>query len=129
MHNSSYAEYSLGWALPAPLVELASDNMELIAQLIEAFQVDTAARLQQVRDALANSDLTRLRSEAHTITCSARQVGADTLASVCHEFELAAMESPIPDLAEQVRRIEEHFDDVSMAMILYSGRPLSARGV
>jgi HPt (histidine-containing phosphotransfer) domain-containing protein len=109
-----------GWIPPRLLRELAENGSGLEVELIEAFTRDTALRLEQLRRAITNSDAARLRMEAHTIKGSAWQMGADSVASMCQEIELAACQTPLAQLDERVDRLEARFDEVCRAMALYS---------
>jgi HPt (histidine-containing phosphotransfer) domain-containing protein len=120
--SEQLSESKCGWTPPKLLRELAADGSGLETELIEAFKTDTATRLQRLHSAAANADAARLRMEAHTIKGSARQMGADAIASMCQEIELAAIEAPPWRLAERVDRLEAHFAEVSRAMTLYSNK-------
>jgi HPt (histidine-containing phosphotransfer) domain-containing protein len=109
-----------GWAPPRLLRELAASGSGLEAELIEAFKTDTAIRLEHLRQAIASADAARLRREAHTIKGSAWQMGADSMASLCQEIELAALQTPLTQLDERVNRLEARFVEVCRAMTLYS---------
>ena len=115
----------LRWTPPRLLRELAVDGSGLEAELIEAFQTDTAKRLERLRLAVASADATRLRQEAHTIKGSAWQMGADSVAKICQELELAASQTPLPQsmlLDERVKQLEARFAEVCRAMALYSSK-------
>jgi HPt (histidine-containing phosphotransfer) domain-containing protein len=116
------SECPCGWTPPRLLRLLAADGRGLENELIEAFRTDTATRLQQLRHAITNTDAARLRMEAHTIKGSAWQMGADAVASMCQEIELAASQTPLSQLDERVNRLEARFAEVSRAMALYSAR-------
>ena len=109
-----------GWTPPRLLRELAANGCGLEAELIEAFKTDTAIRLEQLRQAIASADAARLRREAHTIKGSAWQMGADSVATLCQEIELAAFQTPLTQLDERVNRLEARFVEVCRAMTLYS---------
>ncbi|MBZ5578965.1 MAG: Hpt domain-containing protein [Acidobacteriia bacterium] len=79
------------WTLPAELAELAhKEGVGLLHELFAEFETDTAARLETMCEALTKGNLTRTRSEAHTIKGSAVQVGALGLARLCRRMEQAA---------------------------------------
>ena len=111
-----------GWTPPTLLLELAANGSGLEAELIEAFKTDTAHRLEKLRHAITNADAARLRMEAHTIKGSAWQMGADSVASMCQEIELAACQTPLAQLDERVDRLEARFVEVCRDMASYSNQ-------
>jgi HPt (histidine-containing phosphotransfer) domain-containing protein len=108
-----------GWTPPRLLLELAANGCGLEAELIEAFKTDTAIRLERLRRAITSADGARLRMEAHTIKGSAWQMGANSVASVCQEIELAVSQTPLPQLDESVNQLEARFNEVCRAMASY----------
>ena len=70
--------------------------------LIEAFRADSAPRLGQMREAIANGDTKGLSDAAHAIKGGAQQMGADALASICQKLELAAMDTAASELVRWV---------------------------
>ena len=127
--NSPVAEQApeclRGWTPPRLLLELAANASGLEAELIEAFKTDTAIRLGRLRHAITSADAAQLRREAHTIKGSAWQMGADSVAKICQELELAASQTPLPQsmlLDERVKQLEARFAEVCRAMALYSSK-------
>jgi CheY-like chemotaxis protein/HPt (histidine-containing phosphotransfer) domain-containing protein len=115
------SQHHAGWTLPEALRELADDgDPGLILELIEAFRADTAPRLGRMGEAIANADTKGLSSAAHTIKGCARQMGADAMASICQELELAAMDTPTPELVRRLTALEAEFAEVSRAMSLWT---------
>jgi HPt (histidine-containing phosphotransfer) domain-containing protein len=74
-----------------------------------------------MRQALAGSDFTRIRAEAHTIKGSASQMGADALAEACRELEMAANLHDARLISPWLTRIQGLFDDMRGAMSVYAG--------
>ena len=109
-----------GWTPPRLLLELAANGCGLEAELIDAFKSDTAIRLERLRLAITSADAARLRAEAHTIKGNAWQMGADSVATVCQEIELAARQTPLPQLDECVNQLEARFVEVCRGMTVYA---------
>jgi HPt (histidine-containing phosphotransfer) domain-containing protein len=107
------------WTPHAGLLEAISGDDAVLAELIDAFKTDTEIRLQRIRAALEIADVARLRSEAHTITGSARQIGAEALAEVCQQVELANALTPLARFSGLVLRMQELFGEVACAMSSY----------
>jgi two-component system sensor histidine kinase RpfC len=116
------------WSPPPFLLETASGDHGLIADLIDLFNTDTSARIQKVRAALADSDFSRIRREAHTIKGGARQVGADAVADACQELETVCNPQEALLVAARVNRVQELFEEMRRAMASYcSSRSLNLR--
>ena len=114
--SSSYE----AWSPPPFLLETASGDDDLMADLVDAFNIDTSARIQRVRAALAASDFAKIRMEAHTIKGGARQVGADALADACQELETVCTLQEALLVAARPNRVQELFEEIRGAMASYS---------
>ena len=92
---------------------------DLLPELIAAFQSDTSRRLEQVRDAIAVADLTRLRNEVHTIKGSAKQMGAETMVALCVQMETAVHTGKLEEMGTLRTCLESQFLDSCWAMTQY----------
>ena len=118
---SLISQHAAGWTLPESLRELADDGAAgLIPELIEAFRADTAPRLSRMREAIANADAKGLNNAAHTIKGGAPQMGAGAMASICQEFELAAMDTPASELVRRLNTLEAELAQVYRATSLWT---------
>ena len=117
--SKQVSECRRGWTPPTLLLELAANGSGLEAELIDAFKSDTTIRLERLRRAITSADAARLRAEAHTIKGSAWQMGADSVATLCQEIELAAGQTPLPPLDDRVNQLEARFVEVCRAMTVY----------
>jgi DNA-binding response OmpR family regulator len=105
------------WTLPEAFRELAADEgMGFVGEIIRVFERDTEARIRQVRSALVEADIARLQAEIHSMKGSARQVGADVLATACQELESAAGVAPMSYLANRFAEVEAQYGAVCRAM-------------
>lgn len=107
------------WSPPLFLLEMASGNDSFIAHLVDAFNTDTSARIETIRTALAASEFSRLRMEAHTIKGAARQVGADAVADACQELEAVCNLQETLLAASRLNRLQELFEEIRRAMASY----------
>ena len=108
------------WEPPAYLCRLeAVSGAGLLVELIEAFRSDTAARLQRLRDALADGDPARAGREAHAIKGSSSQLGACEMLTLCQLIEYAASSCLPAQVAELVERLETSFAELSGGMAAY----------
>jgi HPt (histidine-containing phosphotransfer) domain-containing protein len=119
-HSDAAPGGSAPWRPTETLLEISEQAPELVNELIDAFESDTNARLQRLRDSLAEGDVMGLRKEAHTLKGSASQMGVDVMASLCREIEAAAMRGQLVVLAERIAALESRFTEVSRSMAEYS---------
>lgn len=105
------------WTLPADLAELAREKgTGLVRDLFADFRSDTTARLESVCEALTKGNLTRTRTEAHTIKGSAVQVGAARLARLCKRMEQSAVAGDMDKTASVFEEMETEFARVLQKM-------------
>jgi len=107
------------WSPPTSILELAGEESDLVAELIQSFTTDVTDRLQQIRDATASGDVVVLTHQVHTIKGSSKQMAADSVASVCEQIEAAVQERPISQLVDLVRQLEVLVREVFDAMAWY----------
>jgi HPt (histidine-containing phosphotransfer) domain-containing protein len=114
------------WSPPLFLLETASGDDCLMADLVDAFDTDTSVRIQRVRAALAASDFSIIRMEAHAIRGGARQVGADAVADACQDIESVCNLQEALLVAARLNRLQELFEEIRLAMSSYcSSRSLN----
>jgi len=98
------------WSPPEELIELAREaGAEIITELLGAFQEDSAARLQVLRDAIRNQDGVLIRGEAHALKGSAAQIGAVEFAACCAEMERLAQNGVPSEQSVLLARAEAEF--------------------
>jgi HPt (histidine-containing phosphotransfer) domain-containing protein len=107
------------WSPPLFLLETASGDDAIIADLVDAFSRDTSARIQKGRAALAAFDFPRIRMEAHTIRGGARQVGADAVADACQELEIVCNLQEALVVAARLNHLQELCEEIRGAMASY----------
>ncbi|HUI58043.1 MAG TPA: Hpt domain-containing protein [Bryobacteraceae bacterium] len=105
------------WVLPDALRQLVqSGDTEILGELIAIFRSDTASRMEALHRALADGDLAVVRAQAHAIKGSAIQVGANGMGQLCKEIELEGTKKSRAELAGMLSRLQECFEQVSVAM-------------
>jgi HPt (histidine-containing phosphotransfer) domain-containing protein len=115
------------WTPPDMFEEIGADaGSELMAELVDSFRLDSGEHLRILREAIAAFDLVRVRREAHSVKGSAKQMGADTMASLCDEIEIAAETGQWRELAVVARRLDESFSHVCLAMTVYRSAPTAS---
>jgi HPt (histidine-containing phosphotransfer) domain-containing protein len=108
------------WAPPAYLVDALSNDAGLLGDLLNAFDLDTAARIARARAALEDFDFRTMQVEAHAIKGGARQVGADSLADACQELESVSASRDVWGASRSLDRVRGRFEKVRRAMFGYS---------
>ena len=117
------------WVLPEALEHLARTGAtDLVAELLDDFRTDVAARLERLRGALATGDAATMKMEVHSIKGSAAQMGAEDLAGACRKMEEDADADGWNMAGAHVDTIQGEFDKVSAAIgrhpLCRKGRPL-----
>jgi HPt (histidine-containing phosphotransfer) domain-containing protein len=107
------------WSPPATILELAGEETDLVAELIQLFTADVADRLQEIRGAMTCANVGVLRHQVHAIKGSSKQMAADGVASICEQIEAAGRERPISQLVDLVRQLEANVGEVCAAMAWY----------
>lgn len=80
--------------------------------LLETFLTDSAERLRQIRQALAQADSQALRLAAHSFKGSCSNMGAPLLAGLCKQLEDIARREQLADAPSLVPLIEQEFQVV-----------------
>ena len=113
------ASCRISWAPPPTIQELAGEENDLVAELIQSYTGDMEDRLQRIRGAMARSDAATLRCQVHAIKGSSKQMAADGVASICEQIEKAERERPVSQLADLVAQLEFLVGEVCDAMAWY----------
>ena len=97
----SFGETSKGLAPPRELptfnatrlIESCGDDEEVIAEVLGDFRASVPVLFEEIAAALDTADRKAARFAAHTLKGSSRTVGAESLAYVCEQLEIAATDS------------------------------------
>ncbi|MEO8592201.1 MAG: Hpt domain-containing protein [Candidatus Solibacter sp.] len=109
------------WHLPETLREFGDVGLDsLVLELIETFLSDTASRYERLEIAVADRDATTVKAEAHSMRGSARQMGADALADLCHSIETSTSQMDWAEVVHQMNQVSMRFADVRSAMSEYA---------
>ena len=85
-------------------------------ELVEAFVSDGARRMDKLKQAAEGPDLEQIRSEAHGLKGSCRNLGANALADVCADIEDRAHKGDSGNLEQNLASAEQLFADVSQCL-------------
>ena len=105
-------------AVMAALIE--ETGPEIVAELIDMFLDETAARRQRMRERLADGDLQRLAREAHALVSSAAQFGGHAASDAALRLERIARTGAAADAAWQ--ELEQMLATLIPALIAFRDR-------
>ena len=109
------------WRLSGALADLERDGeSEFVRDLIDAFLLDTATRLESMRKAAASADLEALAACRHTLKGSTLLVNAFRLAELCGEIQRQAAGKKQRDYLAMVDQLELVLEETREAMIAHS---------
>ncbi|MBB3101835.1 Hpt domain-containing protein [Azomonas macrocytogenes] len=90
------------------------NNLKLImgdrlAALVDTYVADSENRLKLLEEAYTDQQLGELRRLAHSLKGSSSNMGASSLANLCHTLEQLARDAEVSDIAQIVERIQREF--------------------
>ena len=107
------------WCLPPSLSELQQGgDLEIVKELLSMFRTDTEVRLQSLSDALLRQDYTQVKRDAHSLRGSSGQLGATSMAALCHRIESQADAKVSADLVILTKALDNEFERTWQGMAL-----------
>ncbi len=104
---------SVDWQVIDELRDLREEGEpDLLAELIEVFEADTAARLSALRDAVEKGDAEGLRRAAHALRGGSGSLGALRLSRLAEDVESAARSGNLDAVTEQIKGLEGEYERV-----------------
>lgn len=88
------------------LKAVVGDDPDLLAEFVEVFASSVPSQLTEMREALADQDLQRLRIAAHSCKSNARDMGALALSDLCLALEAQCREGALEAPQSQIEAIE-----------------------
>ncbi len=88
------------------LASLVGKEPAVLMDFLHAFQVDAAEIAQTLRKACTGLDAEQTGRQAHKLKSSAQMVGAQALAGLCGEMELAGRARDMPTLTRLLPAFE-----------------------
>ena len=89
---------------------------ELLSELIDLFIKDSPARIDRLREALAQDDAVALAQAAHTLKGSSGQIGARRMQALCEIIEERSRAGSVQGAAALLLTLEEEFGRVCLAL-------------
>ncbi|WP_043585942.1 Hpt domain-containing protein [Geminisphaera colitermitum] len=88
-----------------------NDGGAFLREILGIYFADMPARLRELRERLAEGDQSGFTRAAHTIKGSSANVGAARVRAMAEEIEVRSRTSPIKELAGEVERLADLFDE------------------
>jgi two-component system sensor histidine kinase/response regulator len=99
------------------------DGSGLLSFLIHAFVRSSADQLRAIRHAVACQDAELLLETAHELRGASANLGANHLATLCGELELAARAKNLGPAEDVLSQLEPEIRRVQAALQEYAGAP------
>lgn len=112
-----YTEDAVDWS---KALEVVQGDRALLKDLIDAFLDECPRLLEEIRAALAASDLTTLQRAAHTIKGSMRYFGAKEAFDRAFALEDGARNGQLTDAPQLLERLEREVDRIRPALSRFS---------
>jgi hypothetical protein len=105
--------------IPPEIVSFCSEDekADFVADLVAAFRADITKHVRAIRKAIVDSNLERVRREAHAMMLIADQMGAESVSGIVHELALATDLTAAPWLSERVDAVETCFAEAYRRML------------
>jgi CheY-like chemotaxis protein len=94
-------------------------NNGLLLQAIKLYLTSAATLLQSLEQALAKGEINAIRSAAHTLKSSSKQMGAFRLAELCNQIENAARNEQYDNSGQALALIKDEFARVKTGLAHY----------
>ncbi|MEM7350270.1 MAG: Hpt domain-containing protein [Acidobacteriota bacterium] len=85
-------------------------------RILQVYLGDAPQRLAALRQSLTAGDAAAVEQAAHALKGSSANLGAVTLADLCHEIERQSRDSPTAGTVEQLSAVEAEYARVEQAM-------------
>lgn len=98
------------------LLEATGGDPAFLAELADAYFIDTPELLAAMRRALAAGNAVELRRAAHALKSNSANFGVHTLAGLCRELEERGKNGALDGAALLVERVEAEYERVKPAL-------------
>lgn len=109
---------SIGSVLDLAVMErlLEDTSVEFLPSLIEVFETESAQRVENIQANLAESDMSKLSVEAHSLKGTSATFGAESLRSLSERIEKSAKAGDTATVEELVPEIRARLSAVLSAL-------------
>ena len=80
-----------------------------LVELVDVFLKDSPELIEEMRSGLAAGDAERVRRAAHSLKSNSASFGADRLAAVSREIEMAAKSGSLEGTGSKLSGVEEEY--------------------
>jgi|SRR3990170_3644499 len=100
----------------AQTLEMVGGDRTFLTDLVATYRTDGAARIGDMRTALAAGNGADLQRAAHTLKSSSATLGAVHLADLCRDVEYRARDGELEGLSSSIEAIATEFEAVLGAL-------------
>jgi len=88
----------------------------LASRVIDVYRENSEQLIDAMADALSQGDLDKIRTTAHALKSSSGNVGADRLAEICRNMEIAARDNEFQDMSDRLIAVRQEHSQVLDAL-------------
>lgn len=101
---------------PQWLKRMRTTKPDFLLRLFDVFLTEEPLRLADLGQAIASSDLEKVRYLAHSLKGASATMGADRVRDCCRELEMAAIAPQQTELLPLFQRLEQEMEHVYSVM-------------
>ena len=105
----------------------ADGEPNLLAELIDAYQVNSGNLMDQISSSLSTGDRNLLKKAAHNLKGSSGNLGAYRLAEMCGKLEVLAEKGKMEAISPWLPVLEEEHSRVLAALIAERNKPINSQ--
>ncbi|MDB9529317.1 response regulator [Oscillatoria sp. CS-180] len=91
---------------------LGDDRLSNLTLLLEVYEKESSKFINQIRDAIAQSNANGVGFAAHTFKSSSASLGATQLAELCQQLEIMGRSNNLTDASETFTKVEQEYTRV-----------------
>ena len=96
----------------ADVLERVQDDKELLLELLDIFQEDFIIKRKNLEEALAKSDMTKIKEIAHSMKGASGNISAKRMHATCLELEQLAKTGSTAGMDVLVKAIDGQFEEI-----------------
>ena len=95
-------------------LERVQGDKELLSELFDIYQEDFGAKRQALSEAIATSNIPKVKEVAHSMKGSSGNISAKALHAACLKLEMLAKEGKTDGMSEIVTEIDGYFERIKV---------------
>jgi HPt (histidine-containing phosphotransfer) domain-containing protein len=96
------------------VLERVQDDKELLNELFDIYQEDFVVKRKALGDAIAASDIAKIKEVAHSMKGSSGNISAKSLYAACLKLETLAKEGKTDGMQEVTVAIDGYFEQIKV---------------